>query len=155
MVMGEKKPMCCHLVLFCHLSCFTNLFNGLVLFVGGSYGWWLRQLLPLGLGWQDCQSLSHTPTPPTTAFTPCLVSIFSTMPFLPCRFTLTRRSVHILTLLVFPFTIMVCSVPPWSVLPHVGQSICAHRLRSSRREALCSPSRTSRGSSLVVYAASK
>ena len=60
--MGEK-PMCCH------LSCFTNLFNGLVLLWGGSYGWGLRQLLPLGVGWQDCQSLSHMPTPPTTTFT--------------------------------------------------------------------------------------
>ena len=67
--MGEK-PM------FCHLTCFTNLFNGLVLFVGGSYGWWLRQLLPLGVGWQDCQSLSHTYTPPTTVFT-LLSSTFS------------------------------------------------------------------------------
>ena len=137
--MGEK-PM------FCHLTCFTNLFNGLVLFVGGSYGWWLRQLLPLGVGWQDCQSLSHTPTPPMTTFTP--ISLDSLLSILPW-------SVHLHTRLVFNFMIMVYSFPPWLVLPHVGQSIHAHRLGSSRREAFCSSSRTSRGSSLVVYAASR
>ena len=32
--------------------------------------WVVGQLLPLGVGWQDCQSFSHMPTPPTTAFTP-------------------------------------------------------------------------------------
>ena len=150
--MGEK-PM------FFHLSCFTNLFNGLVLFVGGSYGWWLRQLLPLGVGWHDCQSLFHTPTPPMTAFTPLsLDSLLSILPW----------SIHLHTCVVFTFTIMVCSFPPWSVVPHVGRLIRLLRplfcLPHTKRRAvhpragwescLCS-SRTNRGSFLVVCATNR
>ena len=69
--MGEK-PMCYYLVcLPPFLSYPTYLL--LVLLVGElllNGCWWLRQLLSLGVGWQDCQSLAHAPTPPTTAFTP-------------------------------------------------------------------------------------
>ena len=37
--------------------------------------------MSLGVGWQGCQSLAHTPTPPTTAFTP----LSRDLPFSPRR----------------------------------------------------------------------
>ena len=58
--------------LFCHLSCFPcqPLYYFVVIGWGVNGYWWLRQLMFLGVGWQDYQSFSHMPTPPTTAFTP-------------------------------------------------------------------------------------
>ena len=56
LVMGEK-PMCYHLVCLPPFLVSPNRFDVLMEVVG--------EVIVLGVGWQDCQSFSHTPTPPT------------------------------------------------------------------------------------------
>ena len=54
--------------MFYHLvdfpSSLVNLFNVL--------SWVVEEVIILGVGWQDCQSLTHLSTPPMTPFLPCL-----------------------------------------------------------------------------------
>ena len=72
--------MCCHLVLFFHLPLSTSLLFYPTTFMENGC-WWLGQLLSLGVGRKGCQSLSHMPTPPTTACTP----LSHDLPFSPWR----------------------------------------------------------------------
>ena len=59
----------------CHLSCLTQPLSTSLMFCWVVGQLWLLvdgQLLPLGVGWQDCQSFAHIHTPPTTPCFPCL-----------------------------------------------------------------------------------
>ena len=109
--------MCCHLVLFCHLPLLTSLLFYLTTFMENGC-WWLGKLLSLGVGWQDCQSFSHTPTPPMTFHS--LHSIPVSSPSRPRllrltessgRFTLTPGELFSLAQavgLVFSFMVVIC-----------------------------------------------
>ena len=66
-----KNPCVATFLCFSIFLVSPNLFNVLFWVVEAvmTAGGW-RQSLSLGVGWQDCQSLAHMPTPPTTSFTP-------------------------------------------------------------------------------------
>ena len=70
--MGEK-PMFYYLVVL--PPCLTQPLSTSLMFCWVVGQLWLLvdgQLLPLGVGWQDCQSFSHIHTPPMTPCFPCL-----------------------------------------------------------------------------------
>ena len=107
--MGEK-PMCYHLVCLPPFLVSPNRFDVWMEVVGA--------VIVLGVGWQDCQSFAHTPTPPTTFHT--IHSIPVSSPSQPRLLRLTESSGRFTLMpgelfalaqevgLVFSFTVVIC-----------------------------------------------
>ena len=120
------KPMCCHLVLICHIPCLIQPLKCLIVDGWGSYCWVVVVVVGLSV-------LAHVPTPPADSSS---------------SLAWGRRNIH--------FSLSTRPFWPLSIFPHARSSPSRCGLGNSdphaERETFCFSSRTSRDSSLVcVY----